>query len=605
MLPDSILVTYTTDESSLYSSSTVSSKTTYTPALSSRVNTTSSSSPNSTNTSNDSSKQPNKNGFHYFAYFLIIIGVISFIISCVIYGIDPDTVYATGRYGTGIVHHSNPYFPWFRYIGILAAVSGFFLLVCAPNIRKNKKNDGIAQGDKGLSASKQSRQNSNISDLENKSTTLQGIDLIQKEISSSETEIKRTQKYEQYLEKYPLKREEEKTRSELKKVQNKISEIQTKTWEQGVVSVLKRIFGVILIFGGIILASMTNSYEKDPFNIIYVVLISVPGIFVFLSTFMPPKRLRTLRKEEKALLTTIKEIEKLPPFTEDDEKRKDVEAKAEAERLESERQTKKATKKRIRTITIATLIVVACIAFVIVMTTVIIPKQKYNAAVEKYGQEYVDAFYSLNVGDVYKFGSYEQDNNTENGTEDIEWIVLEKKGNKILVISKYVLDYQQYAMPTDDNGIGWSTTWETSLLRQWLNGSFLNTAFSESERNMISTVTVSADLNPWYDTNPGNTTTDKVFLLSSKEANMYFSSDSARRCKGTVYCDAQGAYIAPDGYCSWYLRTPCKYLYSIAFVGSSGKVDNYGTRVVHEDIIYYNKYNFSKINVRPAMWIEL
>ena len=34
-------------------------------------------------------------------------------------------------------------------------------------------------------------------------------------------------------------------------------------------------------------------------------------------------------------------------------------------------------------------------------------------------------------GDIIQFGSYEQDGNKENGTEDIEWIVLEKSDETI------------------------------------------------------------------------------------------------------------------------------------------------------------------------------
>lgn len=43
------------------------------------------------------------------------------------------------------------------------------------------------------------------------------------------------------------------------------------------------------------------------------------------------------------------------------------------------------------------------------------------------------------VGDIFKFGSYEQDNDTSNGKEDIEWLVLEVKDGKALLISKYAL----------------------------------------------------------------------------------------------------------------------------------------------------------------------
>ena len=44
------------------------------------------------------------------------------------------------------------------------------------------------------------------------------------------------------------------------------------------------------------------------------------------------------------------------------------------------------------------------------------------------------------VGADYAFGSYEQDNDVSNGKESINWIVLEKSGNKLMLITEYALD---------------------------------------------------------------------------------------------------------------------------------------------------------------------
>ena len=83
-----------------------------------------------------------------------------------------------------------------------------------------------------------------------------------------------------------------------------------------------------------------------------------------------------------------------------------------------------------------------------------------------------DALRDSNVGDYVVFGAYEQDREVLNGKEDIEWLVLEKEEGRILVLSKYALDAQQYHTSKED------VTWETSTLRQWLNEDFLNLAFS-------------------------------------------------------------------------------------------------------------------------------
>ncbi len=303
----------------------------------------------------------------------------------------------------------------------------------------------------------------------------------------------------------------------------------------------------------------------------------------------------------------------------------EIKAKAEAERLEEERQAEIARKeaeriaKRKKIIAIITTpIVCAIIAFIIVLNTVIIPNNKYNDAVALmdagniieayealaaldgykdsadkansiYDKYKVEKLKVAKVGDYVFFGAYEQDNNTSNGKEDIEWLVLEVKDGKALVISKYALDCQQY------NTSFSAVTWETCTLRKWLNRNFLGSAFTADEKAMIPTVTVSADKNPEYSTNPGNATQDKVFLLSITEASKYFSSDNARQCKPTEYAVAGGAYVnSSNGNCWWWLRSPGLDQGSAAYVSIGGGVNEYGNLVPYDDVA-----------VRPALWIDL
>ena len=197
------------------------------------------------------------------------------------------------------------------------------------------------------------------------------------------------------------------------------------------------------------------------------------------------------------------------------------------------------------------------------------------------------------VGSTFFFGSYEQDNNTENGKEDIEWLVLAKDGNKAFVISKYALDCQPY------NTLETDVTWETCSLRKWLNETFVGNAFSLDEQNRIQNTTVPAGKNPFYSTSPGNDTTDKVFLLSIAEVNKYFSSDEARMCVPTAYVIAQGAYtsssdsVGGKATCFWWLRSPGADLDHNAGVYCDGFVNRNGAVLNHDAA------------VRPALWINL
>ena len=203
---------------------------------------------------------------------------------------------------------------------------------------------------------------------------------------------------------------------------------------------------------------------------------------------------------------------------------------------------------------------------------------------------------TLKVGDSYWFGSYEQDNNPDNGKEAIEWIILAKEDNKILVISKYALDCQPY----DDNDSRERVTWIVCNLRYWLNGTFLNDAFDYEEQRRIIRSSVSADKNPSYSTSVGDDTTEKVFLLSITEANKYFNSNDARKCVPTDYAIARGVYasqtdtIEGSATCWWWLRTPGRESTYAAGVAASGHVYNDG------DVV-----NLDNMAVRPAMWIDL
>ena len=139
------------------------------------------------------------------------------------------------------------------------------------------------------------------------------------------------------------------------------------------------------------------------------------------------------------------------------------------------------------------------------------------------------------VGKTIEFGNYPQD---KDGTEKpIEWIVMKKEGNQVLLLSKYVLDVKPYNEEFED------VTWETSDIRQWLNNEFYTTAFNKTEKAKIQTSLTKNEDNSKYGTSGGNDTEDKVFLLSEKEAETLFSNDDERIAKVTGYAEKSGVYV--------------------------------------------------------------
>ena len=201
---------------------------------------------------------------------------------------------------------------------------------------------------------------------------------------------------------------------------------------------------------------------------------------------------------------------------------------------------------------------------------------------------------AVKVGDHILFGSYEQDNNTENGAEKIEWIVLDKQEDKMLVLSRFVLDCQPFHTSYT------SVTWETCSLRSWLKYDFYLAAFTEEEGDMILTTPVVVDKakypqNSQEVENPPESIDDKLFLLSETEANNYFISKEDRICYGTEYCFAQGIYKDSKGVCRWLLRSPGSYYNTVIHVDYNGFVNYLG------EIVSRKNEN----GVRPAMWLKL
>ncbi len=197
----------------------------------------------------------------------------------------------------------------------------------------------------------------------------------------------------------------------------------------------------------------------------------------------------------------------------------------------------------------------------------------------------LNPFNDAKVGGYIKFGKYPQSDASIK--EDIEWLLLEKQEDKVLLISKYALDCKPY------NSQDTNITWERCTLRKWLNNEFLNSAFNSEEQLKIQLMHVSADKNPLYNRNPGNSTNDKMFLLSLKGAKEHFEVDEERACKPTAFARENGAYVDGEN-CMWWIRTPGSNQNFVGYVNSDGKVKDSGKNV-----------NLTNRCVRPAMWVTL
>ena len=205
------------------------------------------------------------------------------------------------------------------------------------------------------------------------------------------------------------------------------------------------------------------------------------------------------------------------------------------------------------------------------------------------------------VGDVVLFGSYEQDNIASNGVEAIPWYVLDKDGDKLLLMSVYLLDHVPYQEDYE------AIAWEGCTLRQWMNDEFYNRAFTKSEKKYIQTSNLENADNPYYGTAGGSNTEDKVFALSLEEAEQFFgvaedygfywrsSSPTLSAAKVTEYAEACGVWVYDNGNGCWWLRSPGGNLEKAAYVGyERGFVDVGGDNV-----------GYRSTTARPALWLNL
>ena len=180
----------------------------------------------------------------------------------------------------------------------------------------------------------------------------------------------------------------------------------------------------------------------------------------------------------------------------------------------------------------------------------------------------------LAVGDIFAFGTYEQDNDPGTTAEPIEWRVLSRDGNRVLVIAVAGLDCRQFNANAKQGN-----DWETSDLKAWLEGTFMAAAFSAEERASI----------------------DEITCLSLAEASKLFESKDDRICQPTPYARAQGRVHAldwPSGAegtnwgCNWWLLTPGSTGGTVIYVEVDGAISGFGEGV-DSDIIA----------VRPALWL--
>ena len=181
-------------------------------------------------------------------------------------------------------------------------------------------------------------------------------------------------------------------------------------------------------------------------------------------------------------------------------------------------------------------------------------------------------------GEVITLGEYSQDDEEGWTKEPIEWIVLGKENGKILVTSKEIIDNKSF------NNTKVPTNWNDTSIRTWLNNDFYEEAFSDGEKERIST---DSDANG-----------DKVFLLTEEMAERYFTDDVRRTAFPTKYAqnvnnNGTKLEVNDSGNSPYWLKDMTADHTKALNVEASGKVGQAGI-----DIDAANQ------GVRPVLWLK-
>ena len=192
---------------------------------------------------------------------------------------------------------------------------------------------------------------------------------------------------------------------------------------------------------------------------------------------------------------------------------------------------------------------------------------------------------SFDSSSIY-FGAYEQDGDTSNGKEPIEWIVFKEENGLSYLISDKILDAKPYN--TEYAG----TNWANCSLQKWLNNEFYNQAFNKNQKELIikcTNVTV-----PNSKTGKGEkvTTEEYVTLLALNDA--YKLSYAKRKVTVTPYAKNQGCVASNKGTGDWWLRT-------------TGANSSYAAIIQQNSGIRTNGYKVSMttIGIRPVICMDL
>ena len=204
------------------------------------------------------------------------------------------------------------------------------------------------------------------------------------------------------------------------------------------------------------------------------------------------------------------------------------------------------------------------------------------------------SYNDVSPGKTITFGHYEQDGNVSNGSEAIDWLVLEVSGSKAFVVCNCGLFNAKYTEHSKGQ------QWENCDLRATLNSSFYYEAFSPDERDAIQLTCVDnseaqGDPSAVSYRGYGDDTYDYIYVLSYGELVRYLPTANDRVVQICQKFKNKGLgspeYVLGMRTCNYWLRHPVYNQNAGAVTWSGGIESAY--------------MNFSSCMVRPCCWVDV
>ena len=191
---------------------------------------------------------------------------------------------------------------------------------------------------------------------------------------------------------------------------------------------------------------------------------------------------------------------------------------------------------------------------------------------------------------IIKFGQYEQDNNIKNGKESIEWIPITANEEKVLLISKFILDFKTYSFKKEN------IDWEKSDIRKFLNNDFYNNSFTNNEQYHIASSDLVSFTGSYRDKEGPISTKDYIFIPGYYEYELLNSYKGATK---KIFKTTRTLYasniIKNTKYDSMYwLRDFYSKYHSAVYVKETGEIE--------WDL---DKLESDLLGIRPMLWLDI